>query len=266
MKIAPPTRELIARALYYATQTPPTEIDPRLQVLVTELIGRVADKWTMLILEVLSEHGEQRFTRIGELVGGISQKMLTQTLRQMERDGLLTRTVHPVVPPRVEYKLTDLGMSLGAAFCGVWIWASENLQCIEQARQEFDRKHGKEKALHSINQCSAALPSNVQQSNLPPAAMPAVLRMVPAPAVVRVISPDIARPRRYIRWFNIDHAGRRGISRAHRRRCHNAAAERHRDGCGRQQTADIHPFALHVLAPHQGNQVLDLNASSITRS
>ncbi len=140
MKIAPPTKEQIAKAYYHPTQTPPKEIDPRLEVLVNELIGRVADKWTMLILEVLAEHGESRFTRIGELAGGISQKMLTQTLRQMERDGLLIRTVHPVVPPRVEYKLTDLGMSLGAAFCGVWVWAAENLQSIEQARREFDEK------------------------------------------------------------------------------------------------------------------------------
>lgn len=142
MKMAPPTKEQIARAHYYATQEPPAEIDPRLQALVTELIGRVADKWTMLILEVLTEHGEQRFTRIGELVGGISQKMLTQTLRQMERDGLLIRTVHAVVPPRVEYRLTDLGLSLAAAFCGVWIWAAENLQSIEQARSEFDGRNG----------------------------------------------------------------------------------------------------------------------------
>src|ERR1700735_4671327 len=84
------------------TQDPP---DPRVEALVTELIGRVADKWTMLILEVLTERGELRFTRLGELVEGISQKMLTQTLRQMERDGLLVRKVFPVVPPRVEYKL-----------------------------------------------------------------------------------------------------------------------------------------------------------------
>lgn len=140
MKIAPPTKEQIAKAHYYTTQAPPKEIDPRLEALVTDVIGRVADKWTMLILEVLAEHGESRFTRIGELVGSISQKMLTQTLRQMERDGLLIRTVHPVVPPRVEYKLTGLGMSLGAAFCGVWIWAAENLQSIEQARREFDQR------------------------------------------------------------------------------------------------------------------------------
>jgi DNA-binding HxlR family transcriptional regulator len=58
----------------------------------------------------------------------------------MERDGLVTRTVHPVVPPKVEYKLTQLGMSLGAAFCCVWVWAEENLAQVEQARGEFDRK------------------------------------------------------------------------------------------------------------------------------
>ena len=97
----------------------PAESDPKVEALVNELIGRVADKWTMLILEVLEEHGELRFTRIGERVPGISQKMLTQTLRQMERDGLVIRTVHPVVPPRVDYRLTELGGSLSEAFCGV---------------------------------------------------------------------------------------------------------------------------------------------------
>jgi DNA-binding HxlR family transcriptional regulator len=96
MKIAPPTKEQIAKAYYYTTQTPPKEIDPRLEVLVTELIGRVADKWTMLVLEALVEHGESRFTQLGRIVDGISQKMLTQTLRQMERDDLVVRTVHPV--------------------------------------------------------------------------------------------------------------------------------------------------------------------------
>lgn len=112
--------------------------DPRVDALVTDVIGRVADKWTMLILEVLADHGELRFTQIGRQVPGISQKMLTQTLRQMERDGLVRRTVHPVIPPRVEYKLTDLGFGLGAAFCGVWTWAEENLSRIEAARAQFD--------------------------------------------------------------------------------------------------------------------------------
>jgi DNA-binding HxlR family transcriptional regulator len=113
-------------------------VDPRVGALVNELIGRVADKWTMVILEVLAEQGEMRFTRLGEQVEGISQKMLTKTVRQMERDGLLIRTVHPVIPPRVEYKLTDLGFSLGEAFCGVWMWAEKNLDAIEKARHTFD--------------------------------------------------------------------------------------------------------------------------------
>lgn len=117
---------------------PDEVIDPKVEALVNELIGRVADKWTMIVLEVLAEHGELRFTRLGALAGGISQKMLTQTVRQMERDGLLIRTVHPEVPPRVEYRLTDLGRTLSAAFCGVWMWAAENLERIEEARRRFD--------------------------------------------------------------------------------------------------------------------------------
>ncbi|WP_242538446.1 winged helix-turn-helix transcriptional regulator [Trinickia acidisoli] len=99
---------------------------PELDDLVMEVIGRVADKWTMCVLEVLAQHGVLRFTRVGELVGGISQRMLTKTLRQMEEDGFVTRTVYPEVPPRVEYQLTELGHSLCAAFCGVWLWAEKH--------------------------------------------------------------------------------------------------------------------------------------------
>jgi DNA-binding HxlR family transcriptional regulator len=138
-KISRFSPEQVSAAKAYAAMTPPEDLDPRIEALVNDLIGRVADKWTMLILEVLAEKGELRFTRLSESVEGISQKMLTQTLRQMERDGLVTRTVHAVVPPKVEYKLTPLGMSLGAAFCGVWVWAAENLARVEQARREFDR-------------------------------------------------------------------------------------------------------------------------------
>ena len=138
--LAPFTDEQIAAARRYAVDLSParSELDPRIGVLVNDLIGRVADKWTMLILEVLTEQGELRFTRLGEAVPGISQKMLTQTLRLMERDGLLIRTVHPVVPPKVEYRLTPTGLSLGAAFCGVWIWAADHLTQVEQAREAFD--------------------------------------------------------------------------------------------------------------------------------
>jgi len=111
--------------------------DPALEALVREIIARVADKWTMLVLEILAEHGTVRFTRIGSLVGGISQKMLTQTLRQMESDGLVTRTVHPVIPPHVDYRLTSLGLSLGEAFCGVWIWAEQHSEQIARSREAF---------------------------------------------------------------------------------------------------------------------------------
>jgi DNA-binding HxlR family transcriptional regulator len=116
----------------------PTETDPKIDALVEEIIGRVADKWTMIVLEILEDHGTMRFTQISKLASGISQKMLTKTVRQMERDGLVTRTVFPVVPPRVEYSLTHLGESLSSAFCGVWTWAEEHHAEIERARAAFE--------------------------------------------------------------------------------------------------------------------------------
>jgi DNA-binding HxlR family transcriptional regulator len=115
----------------------PDVSDPELDSLVQEIIGRVADKWTMLALEVLADHGRLRYTRLSELIGGVSQKMLTKTLRQMEADGLVSRTVFPVIPPKVEYELTELGLSLGAAFCGVWIWAEQHRDAIMKARKAF---------------------------------------------------------------------------------------------------------------------------------
>ncbi|HWW58403.1 MAG TPA: helix-turn-helix domain-containing protein [Sphingopyxis sp.] len=127
----------IAEKIAYDPHAP---VDPRVETLVNELIGRVADKWTLLVLEELEDHGTCRFTALARLVPGISQKMLTQTLRQMERDGLVVRTVHPVVPPKVEYCLTDLGHSLGAAFCGVWVWAEMNLEKVARARMAFDSR------------------------------------------------------------------------------------------------------------------------------
>nr|WP_244977166.1 helix-turn-helix domain-containing protein [Deinococcus humi] len=118
-----------------------------MDVLVREIIGRVADKWTMLILETLEEGGRLRFTQLGELVGGISQKMLTKTLRQMEADGLLTRTVYPVIPPKVDYELTELGRNLSSAFCGVWLWAERYREDIARARQSFTQRaeHARDK-------------------------------------------------------------------------------------------------------------------------
>lgn len=116
------------------------ETDPELDRLVTQIIGRVADKWTMLLIEVLTEKGECRFGELGRECEGISQKMLTQTLRAMERDGLVTRTVFPVVPPKVVYALTEMGLGLSEAFCGVWTWAEKNRAAIEQARADYEAR------------------------------------------------------------------------------------------------------------------------------
>ena len=124
------------QALEQRPDYPPTT--PEVDRLVTEIIGRVADRWTMLVLEELTVHPEMRFSRLAESIEGISQKMLTQTLRHMERDGLLLRTVHPVIPPHVDYRLTPLGSSLSAAFCGVWIWAERNHAEVDAARARFD--------------------------------------------------------------------------------------------------------------------------------
>ncbi len=124
----------------YLSETPPSDVDPALEALVVEIIGRVADKWTMLILEELHEHEVLRFSQLGRQVEGISQKMLTQTLRFMERDGLIERKVYPQVPPKVEYRLTEMGEGLGRAFCGVWIWAERNREAIEKARADYEAR------------------------------------------------------------------------------------------------------------------------------
>ena len=137
------TRHEDESQLPFMAPSPPTieqRVDPKVEALVGELIGRVADKWTLIIIDALAEHGEMRFTRLRELGRGISQKMLTQTLRQLERDGLVVRTIHPVIPPRVDYRLTDLGASLGEAFCGVWIWAEQHIARIEESRRIYEAR------------------------------------------------------------------------------------------------------------------------------
>jgi DNA-binding HxlR family transcriptional regulator len=108
------------------------------EALVHEILGRIADKWTLLILDTLEEHGVVRFTELRRHVGRISQKMLTKTLRQMERDGLVTRRVHPVIPPHVDYELTRLGETLGEAVCSVWKWVDRHRHDVEKARRAFD--------------------------------------------------------------------------------------------------------------------------------
>lgn len=102
---------------------------------VLDLIG---DKWTALIVGLL-EDGPQRFAALHRQVGGISQKMLTQTLRRLERDGLVLRTVYAEVPPRVEYSLTPLGQTLGAPLTALREWAEANIDAISAAQQRYDQ-------------------------------------------------------------------------------------------------------------------------------
>ncbi|WP_442865000.1 winged helix-turn-helix transcriptional regulator [Bosea sp. NBC_00550] len=118
-------------------------VSPAVESLVRQVIAQIADKWTMLVLEALEERGTLRFTEVGRSVSGISQKMLTKTLREMERDGLVVRTVHPVIPPHVDYTLTELGRELSAAFCGVWVWAETYYPQVSAARKAFrERENG----------------------------------------------------------------------------------------------------------------------------
>ncbi len=115
-------------------------VPPDLEPIVDALVGQLVDKWTITILEQLGEQGVARFTQIARAIPSISQKMLTQTLKRMERDGLVIRTIYPVMPPHVDYRLTDLGMSLGMAFCTVWVWAAQNVERVQEARHSHDAR------------------------------------------------------------------------------------------------------------------------------
>ena len=106
---------------------------------VSEILQRVGDKWTVLVVGKLGE-GSMRFNELRHAVGGISQKMLTTTLRGLERDGFVTRTVFPTIPPRVDYALTDLGCSLLKPVDALGEWARANTARVNAARAAFDAK------------------------------------------------------------------------------------------------------------------------------
>ncbi|RSM55834.1 transcriptional regulator [Actinoplanes sp. ATCC 53533] len=105
---------------------------------VRDVLARVGDKWTLLTITVLAS-GPLRFTAVHEQVAGISQRMLSQTLRALTRDGLVTRTAYSEVPPRVEYALTPLGRSLGEAVDGLVHWVRDHQSDIVRNRDEFDQ-------------------------------------------------------------------------------------------------------------------------------
>jgi DNA-binding HxlR family transcriptional regulator len=107
--------------------------------MVSETLARIGDKWTVLVVELLcAGRGPVRFNEIRRSIEGISQRMLTLTLRGLERDGLVTRTVHPTIPPRVDYELTKLGQSLRVPLVAVAEWARANRAGIVEARRVFD--------------------------------------------------------------------------------------------------------------------------------
>jgi DNA-binding HxlR family transcriptional regulator len=106
---------------------------------VSAVLARVGDKWSVLIIMLLGE-GPRRFNEIKRMVGGISQRMLTLTLRGLERDGLVTRTVFPTIPPRVDYELTDLGRSLCHPVMALGLWAREHQPDIAAAQARFDQR------------------------------------------------------------------------------------------------------------------------------
>jgi DNA-binding HxlR family transcriptional regulator len=104
---------------------------------VASVLARVGDKWSVLLIMMLDD-GPKRFNELKRMIGGISQRMLTLTLRGLERDGLITRTVFPTIPPRVDYELTDLGRGLAKPVQALGQWAFEHKQEIEGARTKFD--------------------------------------------------------------------------------------------------------------------------------
>lgn len=104
---------------------------------VSEVLARIGDKWTVLVVITLGD-GTKRFNELRRALGSISQRMLTLTLRGLERDGLVTRTVFPTIPPRVDYELTQLGHSLLVPVSGLGQWARQNRPAIQTARQRFD--------------------------------------------------------------------------------------------------------------------------------
>src|SRR5258705_13886228 len=108
---------------------------------LSSILARVGDKWTVLIVVLLGD-GPKRFNEIKRMVGGISQRMLTFTLRGLERDGLVTRTVFPTTPPRVEYELTKLGSTLWKAVEPLSSWAPPHLSEILTSRNQFDEDSG----------------------------------------------------------------------------------------------------------------------------
>ncbi len=107
---------------------------------ISTLLARIGDKWTVLVVQTLAD-GSRRFNELRREIPSVSQRMLTLTLRNLERDGLVKRTVTPTIPPRVDYELTELGQSLQKPICGLANWAMDHVEAIHEAQAHFDDEH-----------------------------------------------------------------------------------------------------------------------------
>jgi DNA-binding HxlR family transcriptional regulator len=136
---------------------------------ISDVLARVGDKWTVMVVGLLAD-GPMRFNELRRTIGGISQRMLTLTLRGLERDGLVTRTVFPTIPPRVDYALTDRGQTLIEPLKLLFAWATEHNAAIERSRQAFD-----------VEKPGAEVPH-------PPRKVPALVR--PRPAAMSDLGTD----------------------------------------------------------------------------
>jgi DNA-binding HxlR family transcriptional regulator len=109
-----------------------------------QILDRIADKWTILVIGTLATRRAVRFNELRRLIDGISQKMLTQTLREMERDGLVVRTIYAEVPPRVEYALSPLGETLRDPLHALEVWATQHMTEVHAAQERFDANSAKQ--------------------------------------------------------------------------------------------------------------------------
>ncbi|MFD0201182.1 MULTISPECIES: winged helix-turn-helix transcriptional regulator [Saccharothrix] len=118
-----------------------TAVDPELACPIAPVVDLVFSRWTTPILWALNEYGRQRFGELAQRITTITPKVLTQRLRQLERDGLVVRTYHAEMPPRVEYEISELGRSLAPLFAHLAEWSAENLEKVERARSAHDAKN-----------------------------------------------------------------------------------------------------------------------------
>ena len=130
-------------------QVSPGQVSEESCMAVREVLTRVGDKWSVLVVVLLGD-GSKRFSELRRMIEGISQRMLTLTLRGLERDGLVTRTVEPTIPPRVDYELTPLGRTLLEPVMGLAAWAEKNRVVLQAARDTYDAKAAKAAAREAV--------------------------------------------------------------------------------------------------------------------